>query len=62
MKGGKRNGAGRPHLDKRIVKVPVSFRLQSWLVDWMREQPETQSKLIENALCNTYKIKHPELD
>ena len=55
-------GAGRPHLDKRIVKVPVGLRIQSWLVDWMRAQPEAQAMLIEHALCKTYNIEPPKID
>lgn len=60
MKGGKREGAGRPQLDPRMVKVPVGYRLPCWLVDWMRAQDQAQSELIETALCKTYKLKPPK--
>lgn len=62
MKGGKREGAGRPPLDPRMVKVPVGYRLPAWLVDWMREQDQAQSELIETALCNAYRLKPPKID
>jgi hypothetical protein len=57
--GGPREGAGRPAGPPDLVKVPVGYRLPRWLVDWMREQPQTQAELIEHALIKTYKLKPP---
>lgn len=61
MSGGKRAGAGRPPLDPRMVKVPVGYKLPRWLVDWMRDQPESQAVLIEEALKKRHKLKPPEV-
>lgn len=40
MSGGKREGAGRPPIGPRLVKVPVGYKLSRWLVDWLRDQDE----------------------
>lgn len=57
--GGKRQGAGRPPGDPRLVKVPVGYRLPPWLVEWLREQDEPAAQLIEDALCRRHKLKPP---
>jgi hypothetical protein len=57
--GGKRKGAGKPPIDKRMVKVPVGYKLPRWLVAWIREQDEPAAVLIEDALCKIYKLKPP---
>jgi hypothetical protein len=49
-----------PFKDPRIVKVPVSFRLPQWMVTWMREQEESQSTLIEEALTEKHGIEPPK--
>jgi len=59
MSGGKRDGAGRPPIDPRLVKVPVGYKLPRWLVEWMRVQPESQAVLIESALKKQHKLKSP---
>ena len=58
--GGKREGAGRKPGDPRLKKVPVGYRLPQWLVDWMRDQGDSQSGLIETALIKQHKLKPPE--
>jgi hypothetical protein len=44
-----------------MVKVPVGYKLPRWLVDWMRDQPESQAVLIEEALKKRHKLKPPEV-
>lgn len=58
--GGKREGAGRPYSDPRLLKVPVGYKLPQWLVDWLREQDDPSSVLIERALMKAYKLKPPK--
>ena len=54
--GGLRPGSGRPKGSKKNdAKIPVSFRLSSDIVHWLKEQPN-QSMIIENALRQTHKI------
>ena len=60
MSGGKREGAGRPPIDPRLVKIPVGYKLPRWLVEWMRSQNISQAKLIEEALKRRHKLKPPE--
>ena len=60
MSGGKREGAGRPPIDPRLVKIPVGYKLPRWLVDWLRSQNISQAKLIEEALKRRHKLKPPE--
>jgi len=50
MKGGKRKGAGRPKLPPGVRKIPINVRLPRELVEWLREQPKSQSQLITEAL------------
>ena len=50
MKGGKREGAGRPKLQPSQRKVMVSVRLPRKLVRWLRKQDGSQAKIIEKAL------------
>jgi len=60
MRGGKREGAGRPPIDPQLVKVPVGYKLPRWLVEWMRARPESQAMLIEESLKKRHKLKPPE--
>lgn len=57
--GGKREGAGRPPIDPRMVKVLVGYKLPRWLVEWLRDQDEAAAVLIEDALCEKHKLKPP---
>ncbi len=57
--GGRREGAGRPPIDPRMVKVPVGYKLPRWLVEWLREQDEPAAQLIEDALRRRHKLKPP---
>ena len=58
-RGGKREGAGRPPMDPRMVKVPVGYKLPQWLVDWIRAQDEPAAHLIETALCKAHRLRPP---
>lgn len=51
---------GRPALPEGKRKTTVTFRLESDLTTWLRQQKESQASLIENALRKTYKIKKPK--
>jgi|ERR1022692_191505 hypothetical protein len=52
-------GAGRKHSPPELKKIPVGVKLPRWLVEWMREQPESQAVLIEEALKKRHKLKPP---
>ena len=58
MRGGRREGAGRPPIDKQMVKVPVCYKLPRWLVEWLREQDIPAAQLIEDALRYKHKLKY----
>ena len=60
MSGGARKGAGRKPAPPELKKIPVGVKLPRWLVEWMREQPESQAVLIEEALKKRHKLKPPE--
>lgn len=60
MSGGKREGAGRQPAPPLLKKEPISVKLPKWLIDWMREQPESRAVLIEEALKRRHKLKPPE--
>lgn len=59
MRGGKREGAGRPPIDPQLAKVPVGYKLPRWLVEWLRTQPN-QAQAIEDALIKRHKLKPPQ--
>ena len=60
MSGGARLGAGRKPSPPDLKKIPISVKLPRWLVEWMRDQPESQSVLIEDALQDRHNLKSPE--
>jgi hypothetical protein len=60
VSGGERKGAGRKPAPPKLKKIPVGVKLPRWLVEWMREQPESQAVLIEEALKRRHKMKPPE--
>ena len=60
MSGGHRAGSGRKPSLPELKKIPVGMKLPRWLVEWMREQPESQAALIEDALTRRHKLKPPE--
>ena len=61
MSGGERKGAGRKPSPPDLKKIPVGLKLPRWLVEWMRAQPESMPKLIEEALIARHKLKPPEV-
>jgi hypothetical protein len=58
--GGARPGAGRKKIEPGRKKIPVSYKLPAWLVEWLRLQPESQASLIEKALVRQYRIVRPD--
>jgi len=59
--GGARQGSGRKPSPPELKKIPVGMKLPRWLVEWMRAQPESMPKLIEEALIARHKLKQPEV-
>ena len=59
MKGGKRANSGRKPLPLELKKIPIGLKLPRWIVEWMREQPQSQAVLIENALKHKHKLNTP---
>ena len=60
--GGIRTGAGRKRKEKREVaqelkQVSLHARIPNYLKCFLKNSEETQSKLIENAIIKTYRIK-----
>jgi len=56
-RGGKRKGAGRPKLPASKKRSMVSIKLPGFIVKWLRSQEQSQGKLIEKALIETYEIE-----
>lgn len=48
---------GRKAIENK--KRMVSVKLPPYIIDWLRGQNVSQSKLIEEALGNHFKIKSP---
>jgi len=46
-------------MDWRMKKIPVSYRLPAWMVEWLRGQDKAASLLIEQALVQRYGLKPP---
>ena len=59
MKGGKRQGAGRPPAPAELKKESIHIKLPRWLLDWMSEQPQSRAVLIEDALKKVHGIEPP---
>lgn len=60
MKGGKREGAGRPRSPAHLKKNPVNLKLPQWLIDWTGDQPKSRAVLIEQALIEKNKLEPPK--
>ncbi len=54
-------GAGRPHIDSYLKKIPVTTRLPTWLVLWLRDQDDSQSEIIETAIISHYQLNKEKL-
>ena len=50
---------GRPPIAPHLKKVKINPRIPQWLVDWMGEQDDPQSILIERAMEDFYDICAP---
>lgn len=56
-----KRGPGRPTLDANLKRAPINIRLPPWLLERMREEPESQSRLIERAVCRLKRWKAPKI-
>lgn len=50
---------GRPAQHPDLLKIPVSYKLPRWLVEWLRDQDRPQAQVIEEALVQRHKLKPP---
>ena len=58
-RGGAREGPGRPPLPPELKKIPVAYKLPRWMVEWLRAQDKTATRLIEDAVIAQYGLKPP---
>lgn len=59
MRGGKRKGSGRKTVSDSLKRNPLhSFRIQQWIIDWLKQQPESGGQLIEKAVISHYNIEN----
>jgi len=56
MKGGKRQGAGRPSLPEDKKKVAINVKLPPNLIAWMDKQGLSRNKLIERAMSSHFSL------
>ena len=56
--GGRPKGSTMPPHLKRINLN--DFRLPKWIVDWLKAQPESGGRLMEEAIVKYYKLKQPD--
>lgn len=54
--------AGRKPTHPNFKKAPITFKIPQWIIEKLRESPQKQSALIEEALKMTYGWKPPEID
>ena len=63
-RGGWRKGGGRPKgstMPAHLKRINLNdFRLPQWIVDWLKAQPKSGGRLMEDALINYYKLKRPD--
>ena len=59
-RGGWRGG-GRPKgstISPHLKRVNLNdFRLPRWIVDWIKSQPESGGRVMEEAIVEYYKLK-----
>ena len=61
MRGGKRAGSGRKTVPADLKRNKLAgVRIQQWIINWLRAQPESGGQLIEKALIKFYKLKKPK--
>jgi len=58
--GGARQGSGRKSSPPELKKIPVGMKLPRWMVEWLRAQPESMPRLIEDALIARHKLTKPK--
>lgn len=59
-RGGVRPGAGRPIVALHLKRNSLhDFRVQQWIIDWLKAQPGSGGKLVERALIEMYRLKQP---
>lgn len=57
-RGGRRAGAGRKRKPSYLKRNELSgFRVQQWIIDWLKAQPGSGGQLVEKALLGYYKLK-----
>ena len=56
MKGGKRQGSGRPALPEEKKKVAINVKLPPDLIAWMDRQELSRAVLIERAVREKYGV------
>ena len=64
-RGGKRKGAGRPFgstSPEPLKRKPFNARLPLWLIKWLRSQPRSQGRVIEEALIAIHGLSAPKED
>jgi len=55
MRGGKRAGAGRKPVPGHLERKELSgFRVPQWIIDWIKKQPGSGGRIIEEALIRYY--------
>lgn len=62
-RGGKRKGAGRPFgatSPEQFRREPYATRLPLWLIKWLKSQPQSQGKMIEEGLIEAYELEPPK--
>jgi len=57
MKGGRRQGAGRPALPENKKKVAINIKLPPDLIAWMDTQDLSRNVLIERAVREKYGVE-----
>lgn len=60
MRGGKREGAGRPRIDQKRARVQCNITIDPLILKWLRDQPEPQGRMIERALIDFYGLSNLE--
>lgn len=53
----RKKGSGRPAMPEECKKKMMTMRLPIWLTEWLREQEDSQSEVIERALVNYYNLR-----
>jgi hypothetical protein len=56
MKGGKRQGAGRPALPEDKKKAAINIKLPPDLIAWLDDQGLSRAKIIERAVVAQHSL------